>query len=48
MSEHLEKLLELKSLFWGIDSEEYREWKEYFLGLSKDELEFEYIEHFIE
>ena len=48
MKDQLEKLLEVKALYWGLDSLEYNEWKEYFLSLSKSELEFEYIEYFRE
>ena len=42
----LENLLELKELFWGLDSEEYKEWKAYFMSLSNHELELEYYSHF--
>jgi len=33
-------------MFWGIDSDEYMEWKEYFESLSERELQAEYREHF--
>jgi hypothetical protein len=42
----LEQLLDLKEAYWGLDSQEYTEWKEYFLGLSQQELEQEYNSHF--
>ena len=42
----LDTLLDLKAAYWGLDSDEYREWKEYFEGLSERELTFEYNSHF--
>lgn len=42
----LENLLDIKAAYWGLDSDEYREWKEYFEGLSERELTFEYNSHF--
>ena len=42
----LEKLLDIKALFWGENSIEYKEWKDYFLSLSETELQREYEEHF--
>lgn len=44
----LDTLLELKAVYWGLDSLEYKEWKEYFLSLSEHELNLEYNEHFQE
>ncbi len=42
----IETLLELKQTYWGLDSEEYNEWKDYFLTLSEEELKEEYLSHF--
>lgn len=42
----LEILLDLKGAYWGLDSEEYFEFKGYFLSLSSEELKIEYDEHF--
>lgn len=42
----LENLLDIKAAYWGLDSDEYKEWKEYFEGLSERELTFEYNSHF--
>lgn len=42
----LEQLLDIKATHWGLDSEEYNDWKEYFLTLSEEELLEEYRLHF--
>lgn len=42
----LDTLLELKQAYWGLDSDEYKEWKEYFVSLSESELTEEYYSHF--
>lgn len=44
----LSTLLELKQAYWGLNSEEYIEWKEYFISLSEAELIEEYSSHFPE
>jgi len=44
----LDTLLELKELFWGLNSDEYKEWESYFKSLSNVELMQEYVSHFIE
>lgn len=42
----LETLLDLKAAYWGLDSDEYQEWKEYFESLSNRELQMEFREYF--
>lgn len=42
----LEQLLDLKAALWGLDSDEYVEWKNYFMSLPENELEVEYYSHF--
>ena len=44
--ELLETLLDLKSAYYGLDSVEYMEWKEYFESLNDSELHFEYNQYF--
>lgn len=40
------QLLDLKASYWGLDSDEYIEWKEYFEALNERELRMEYNDHF--
>ena len=42
----LEQLLDIKETYWGLNSEEYKEWKEYFISLTDEELREEYYLHF--
>lgn len=42
----LNTLLDLKAMYWGLDSDEYKEWKEYFESLNERELQMEYREYF--